>query len=225
MKGSVQVDHPPDVTLCECALDTDDDMALDEAVGLLDRAELAKAASFVFTRDRDRYVRAHGHVRRRLGAALNMRPQDVPIAVEAGGKPYVEGRAVDFSLSHSGSRAVLAIMPGGEVGIDLEVLDSARGLDEQLEGLSETCLTAPERQALFSTPRAQRSRRFLSYWTAKEARMKLTGEGMALDPLDIALDLNGGRPVGYLRPQAPGAALRFITLSDPGAICCLAIKA
>src|SRR3546814_5684630 len=36
-------------------------------------------------------------------------PKDVPIAVGNGGKPFVEGHRVDFSLSHSGARAVVAM--------------------------------------------------------------------------------------------------------------------
>jgi hypothetical protein len=53
--------------------------------------------------------------------------------------------------------------------------------------------------------------------------MKLTGEGMALEPHTIALKLSRGRPVGYLRPRGPKASLRFISLSDPHTICCLAV--
>jgi 4'-phosphopantetheinyl transferase len=162
-------------------------------------------------------------MRRMLGAHLGLAPRDVPIAAGPHGKPFVEGSAVRFNLSNCGPLAVLAVASGVEVGIDLEGVGRADRFEAELEGLSHQCLNAAERSALQQAPPNLRVRRFLSYWTAKEARMKLTGEGFGLDPLDIDLVLSGGLPVGYRRPLAPDAELRFVTLSDPGAICCLAI--
>jgi len=54
--------------------------------------------------------------------------------------------------------------------------------------------------------------------------MKVTGEGMALEPRAISLKLSRGRPVGYLRPPGPRTSLRFIPLSDPDTVCCLAVR-
>jgi 4'-phosphopantetheinyl transferase len=212
------------IDVSECRLDTDADIALADAYGALDNGEQARAASFVFERDRDRFVRAHGHLRRQLGVSLGIASKDVPLVVGDGGKPFVEGHRVSFSLSHSGSHAVVAITQGGAIGIDLETLDRSGGLDDQLAGLSKICLTREEQYALSALPPEQRVRRFLSYWTAKEARMKLTGDGMTLEPHTIALKLSNGRPVGYLRPRAPDAELCFIRLSRPDAICCLAAR-
>lgn len=211
------------VDVSECCLDTDADITLDEAYACLDGEERTRAASFVFEQDRVRFIRAHGYVRRRLGALLDVAPKDVPIVAGDGEKPFVEGRPLSYSLSHSGSHAVLAITRGEEIGIDLEILDRSDSLDDQLDGLARLCLTDKEQEALSAAPPERRARRFLSYWTAKEARMKLTGEGMTLEPRAIALRLSRGRPVGYLRPRGPGADLRFIPLSRPDAICCLAV--
>jgi hypothetical protein len=52
--------------------------------------------------------------------------------------------------------------------------------------------------------------------------MKLTGEGLSLDPLDISLELQDGQPVAYARPQKPRAELEFVSLSHAQAVCCLA---
>jgi 4'-phosphopantetheinyl transferase len=208
----------------ECRLDTDADIALSDAYADLDDAERVRAASFVFARDRDRFVRAHGYLRRKLGAFVGLAPKDVPIVAAEGEKPFVEGRRVSFNLSHSGSLAVLAMTGGADVGIDLETLERSDRLDDELDGLASGCMTGEEQAALAILPRAQRVRRFLSYWTAKEARMKLTGEGMALEPHSIALDLSDGRAVGYLRPRGLRADLRFVPLSRRDAICCLALR-
>lgn len=213
-----------DVEIGECRLDTDADIVLADAQACLDAPEAARAARFIFPRDRDRFVRAHGYVRRRLGAFLRMPAAEVPIVGGEGEKPFVDGRPVSFSLSHSGSTAVLAVAAGGDLGVDVETLDRSESLAADLEGLCDFCLTATERAAVFATSRDQRIRRFLSYWTAKEARMKLLGEGMALAPHTISLALADGAPVGYLRPRAPKADLRFVRLSRPDAICCLAVR-
>lgn len=210
------------VDISECRLDSDADIGLDEAYATLNEEERTRAASFVFQRDRDRYVRAHGFLRRRLGAFLELSPENVPIAVADGGKPYVQGEAASFNLSHSEAHAVLAISLNAEIGIDIETFD--RGLGDQLDGLAQMCMTPEEQDALGATPADERVARFLSYWTAKEARMKLTGEGMALEPQAISLELMDGRPVGYLRPLSPDAGLRFIPLSRPDAVCCLAVR-
>ena len=224
MTGAAIVEAGGRIDIGECRLDTDADIALGVAYADLNDEERGRAAGFVFDRDRDRFVRARGYLRRRLGGFVGVAPKDVPIKVDDDGKPFIEGRRANFNLSHSGSLAVVAIACGGEVGIDLETMDRSDGLEGQLEDLARLCMTGEEQDALAVLPPERRVRRFLSYWTAKEARMKLTGEGMALDPLAIALKLSDGRPVGYLRPRGPRADLRFVPLSRPDAICCLAIR-
>lgn len=212
------------IEIDECDLDSDADIALDEAYAELDAHEQARAASFVFQRDRDRYVRAHGRLRRRLGAFLGFAPSAVPIAVGDGGKPMLPDHGAHFNLSHSGARAVIAIAEGGEVGIDVEVIDRADGLAGHLDDLARACLTPAEQEALAAVRADDRIRCFLSYWTAKEARMKLTGEGLMLEPQEIDLELSDGWPVGYRRPLAPAAQLQFVRLAHPQAICCVAVR-
>ena len=224
MTGFSVVEEGLRIDIGECCLDTDADIALGAAYADLSEEERARAAGFVFRRDRDRFVRARGYLRRALGTFVQLAPKDVPLAIPEGGKPFVEGHAVGFNLSHSGSRAVVAMTSGGEVGIDLETIGRFDGIADELDGLAGSCLTAHERTALAAVPQPRRLRRFLAYWTAKEARMKLTGEGMALEPQTIALKLSQGRPIGYLRPRGPRASLRFIPLSDRNAVCCLATR-
>jgi phosphopantetheine--protein transferase-like protein len=214
----------PRIDIGECDLDAATDAELGEAYALLDAEERSRAAAFVFAIDRNRFVRAHGYLRRRLGAFLGLAPQAVPIVAPKDGKPFVDGHDVDFNLSHSGALAVLAMTDDHQIGIDVELLDWSQRFAEDLDGLAQTCMTTVERQALAAAPGPQRIRRFFAYWTAKEARMKLTGEGFKLDPLEIALELREGEPVAYRRPAAPQADLRFIPLADPNAICCLAVR-
>ncbi len=118
---------------------------------------------------------------------------------------------------------MLAISRRCRLGIDLELIDPD-GLSRDLPLLAETVLTPAERGALTGLNGRRQIERFLQFWTAKEAHMKLTGEGLRMDPKRIALHLEGGLPLGYLRPSAPPARLRFVTLASglPAAVCCLA---
>jgi 4'-phosphopantetheinyl transferase len=211
----------PRIELAECDLDGAGGDFGDDCA-LLDPGERRRAAAFIFERDRVRFVRAHAFLRRRLGAFLGLAPEAVPIVAPDGAKPFVDGAHVRFSLSHSGGLAVLAVTADREVGIDLELLDRSGGFRDELDDLARACMTADEVAALADLPTDARVRRFLSFWTAKEARMKLTGEGLSLDPLDISLELQHGEPAAYARPLKPRAELQFVSLSDPQAVCCLA---
>jgi 4'-phosphopantetheinyl transferase len=93
------------------------------------------------------------------------------------GKPYLSGRSdLDFSLSHSGGLALIAVARGRRVGADVErvrprtdVLAIARG-----------SLSARERQTIecLRTDEARRAA-FFRCWTRKEAYLKARGVGLA----------------------------------------------
>jgi phosphopantetheinyl transferase len=96
--------------------------------------------------------------------------------------------------------------------VDIEYED--RDLDPM--ALAGSVLVEAERKALDQVPLPQRRRRFLEYWTAKEARMKLSGEGMSLAPRNIELSLNlDGSPDRVL--ALSGRAASLVALTDlPG---------
>lgn len=210
------------VALSSCCLDTDEDMMLDAAVALLSPAEHDKAGRFRFARDRDRYIRGRGHLRRTLARATGL--DAAALALEEGprGKPALRampGRPMPhFNLSHSDGLAVLAISWDGPVGIDLEL----HGRDLDPARLAPGVLVASERRALDALPPLDAAALFLAMWTAKEARMKLTGEGMALDPRAIVLKLDGGWPVGYSLPVRPAVRLDYPSIGRTDAVCALA---
>ena len=93
--------------------------------------------------------------------------------IAPGGKPYIPG-GPEFSLSHSGTLAVIALADV-PVGADAEK-DRPVG-----EAVRLRALTGAERAD---------SRDFLFFWTRKEAALKCLGTGVdrALDSLDIRAD-------------------------------------
>lgn len=212
----------PLISVSACRLDSDDDIRLDTARDLLTAQEIERMERFVHDRDGARFARARGFLRRQLGHALGLAPQEVEIAARSGGKPFVPGAPFDFNLSHSGGLAVLGLSGTGSIGIDLELIDRGGAFRRDLDGLSRAVLIEEERIALTGLTDADKPHRFLQFWTAKEARMKLSGQGLSLPPRQIGLSLRDGVPVGYARPAEGRAQLEFVSLPHPNAICCVA---
>lgn len=219
MGASDQPIRAADIGLAYCHLDDDRDIALSEAWALLSADENTRARRFHFDRDRIRYVRGRGFLRHMLGQICGQDPDRLIFGSGAQGKPFLPGSKLAFNLSHSRDLAVLAVSQTDALGIDLEFID--RKAD--IAGLAQSCLTTAEAAVLADLSGSEQAARFFAFWTAKEARMKLTGEGMSLPPRQIALDLRHGRPVGYLSPETPAAQAVFLDLGFPGALCCLAV--
>lgn len=85
------------------------------------------------------------------------------------GKPYLEGNALQFSLSHTAG-AVCAAFSGEEVGVDIERRD--RRVSSRI---SERILSAAEKPLVTSTED------LLRLWVQKEAFLKRLGTGIADD--------------------------------------------
>lgn len=205
---------PPGLSLRFCHLDDDRDIALHHAASSLASAEADRAAAFRFDRDRARFVRARGFLRRELAVVLGGSPHRLELGTGPNGKPCVVDRPLGFNLSHSAGLAVLALNAAGPVGIDLE----ARALARNAAALSDTCLAPIERRALENLPTEELETRFLAFWTAKEAAVKLTGTGWSVDPKSVRLRLTGGLPDGVLNPLA-----KLVPIPVPGHLCHVAL--
>lgn len=100
------------------------------------------------------------------------------------GKPFLPGGPY-FSLSHSGSRAVLALAPL-PVGVDVEREDAAL----YSPGLDALALH-PEERPFFGL---NRRKNFFDIWTLKESYLKMRGMGLHESPAAFALDWTGTHP-------------------------------
>ncbi|MBV9816990.1 MAG: 4'-phosphopantetheinyl transferase superfamily protein [Solirubrobacterales bacterium] len=136
-------------------------------IGYLSAEELTRAARLRRERDRRRWTAARGWLRRLLGAELGVPAATVALRVAASGKPSVPGLC--FSLSHSGTLALIAVSHEHEVGVDVEAVTADRPVPERF-------LCAAERTAVDGA--ADRSRAALQCWVGKEAYVKGTGEGI-----------------------------------------------
>ena len=132
-----------------------------------------------------------------LAESLGKDPADVAISRKCAhcghathGRPAVAGDdGISFSLSHSGSFALVALADGNaRVGVDVEeVRPRAR-----LEALAARVLDPEEHAAWAAVDAAdERLRSFLRAWTAKEAYLKALGVGIATRLRDVPARVDG----------------------------------
>jgi 4'-phosphopantetheinyl transferase len=154
----------------------------------LDEGERARAARFVFERDRRRFISAHAQLRRVLGRWLDRDPASLRFAVGAHGKPSVDG--LQFNLSHSADRALVAVHPSLPVGIDIEEMREV-----EFTAIAERNFSPAERADLAAAPDVRAA--FYRIWCGKEAFIKLIGEGLHF-PLH-AFDVDQGGALAACR--------------------------
>lgn len=153
-------------------------MELSCLAATLERDELARAARLRFERDRARFIVGRAHLRRLLSRYLGVQPHQVRLEYSARGKPRLANPAIPlrFNVTHSGPRALIGIALN-EIGVDLEQIR----LVPELEAISGEVFTEREGKWILEVDGAERTSRFFSCWTRKEAFVKATGEGLSVD--------------------------------------------
>ena len=148
--------------------------------------EHARAARFGREALRRRYIVGRASLRCALGEHLGVVPAAVPIVRGRRGRPQLAGESdLDFNISHTEGVALIGIARGSRIGVDVEHADRAVNAD----GLARKFLKSSEQATLASLDEAARRRRFLRYWTCKEAMSKATGDGLSAPfrELEVAL--------------------------------------
>lgn len=194
---------------------------------LLSHDERFRAGQFVFERDRRRYVVARSLLRRILGCYLRVHPASLVFSYGATGKPALAGHrfeTLDFNLSHSSDRVLIAVAIGRAVGVDLECIRPLPDIND----MAERVFSDAEIALFASVSPEKRLRLFFELWTRKEAFIKATGDGFSfpVDRLDASLRSHQhGR---FLRPCDVGGGesrwtLRTL-LPDPGYAAALVVE-
>jgi len=145
----------------------------EQGLALLPPVRRSRALRYLREEDRLRCL-AGGLLMRHL---LGVR-EDGQLVENSHGKPLLAGRGPQFSLSHAGKYAVLAVgnCPNG---VDIERTERMK------PAAAKRCMT-PEEYALFA--RTDRPEAFFcTLWTGKESVMKGTGLGMRLAPQTFSL--------------------------------------
>jgi len=151
---------------------------------LLDAEERSRATRFINERDRRRFVVARGTLRVLLSDYTDAAPERVPLCVLGGGKPAVaDGYGLHFNVSHCGELALFAFADC-EVGVDVERVAPHREMD----GVAAQFFSCDEAAAFRRLSGETQARFFCRTWVRKEAYLKATGEGFAINPASSSLD-------------------------------------
>lgn len=156
---------------------------------LLSDGELARAARFVRSVDRDTFVIARALVRTTLSAYGPTAPRAWRFETNTHGCPFVVAAQagtprLTFNLSHTTGLVALAVTRGRLVGVDVERVD--RVVREDVAGRH---FAPDEVRDLRALPGDAQPRAFFEYWTLKEAYIKARGMGLAIPLADFAFTL------------------------------------
>ena len=127
-----------------------------------------------------------------VGRALGVSPDAWTWQEGAHGRPEVGDTdgAVRFNVAHSGGLVVCAVACGRDVGVDVEDLERRAP-----NSFVVTRYCSPREAAdIQQQGEPGWARRFLDYWTLKEAYLKARGLGISVPLAEIEFTLNGTRP-------------------------------
>ncbi|QNI03774.1 4'-phosphopantetheinyl transferase superfamily protein [Halomonas sp. SH5A2] len=139
---------------------------------LLSPGEWQRAQRLRHHADVVRAVATRAALRRLLSAHTGIAPERLVFTRNAYGKPELEG--IDgpvFNVSHSGDAALIALAPGGAVGVDIE----RRRPEAELAPLYGLVLSPSEQCDQISGVELP----FMERWVIKEAVLKTLGLGIA----------------------------------------------
>jgi len=187
--------------------------------GILSGDEILRADRFIFDRDRDRWIVAHGALRQLLGRYCARDPRTIAFDVGVHGKPTIARRdanetSIAFNLAHSHDRAVIAVALGREIGVDIErVRDDFDPLP-----IAREFFFGAELAAIHAVAPEHRRDTFFRYWVAKEAVLKAHGSGLslALDSFCVVFEADAASARVHSRdPAAPDQSLTVRMLPLP----------
>ena len=159
-------------------------LSLDQDAGTLERSraflsreEIARSERYIHEIDAKRYILAHGLMRALLAEATGQHPEKVAFTFGKYKKPYVAGEYdVQFNLSDTKDALIIAMTSGEELGADIETMDRK----VHHEDVADHYFTEAEKKIIFEN-KENGKRRFLEFWTKKEALLKASGVGIMDD--------------------------------------------
>jgi 4'-phosphopantetheinyl transferase len=206
-------------------------VSLDEPQGTVEKLarilsddERQRAGRYLRDEIRRRFVVGRARLRQLLGQYLHQAPERFQFSYTSLGKPFlprsVYGGRIEFNLSNSRERALIALTAGGELGVDIEYIHP---LSDHVQ-IARRYFAPEEIEALVGLPEARQLAAFFNGWTRKEAILKAVGKGLSF-PLN--------RVVVTLSPEVPARLLslggdspdrfRLLALApEPGYVAALA---
>ena len=158
---------------------------LTEFERVLSPDERERANRYRQQQDRVRFIVARGILRMILAGYLGLSPSELEFNYSERGKPQLKSNlsGIEFNVSHSEDKGLFAIALNRRVGIDVEYIRPIEVLQ-----LAKRFFRESEYLFLSGLEGREQVRAFFKFWTAKEACVKATGEGLAgLETVEISL--------------------------------------
>ncbi|MBI4995368.1 MAG: 4'-phosphopantetheinyl transferase superfamily protein [Rhodocyclales bacterium] len=174
--------------------------------------ERARAARFVFERDRRRFESGRGLVRAVLGAYLGREPATLRFDYGTAGKPELvhddHEHNVAFNVSHSQAWGLVGVTGLGPIGVDLEIVRNIADIDD----IARQNFSSGEIEALLAMPEPDRLGAFIRCWTCKEAYVKALGAGLSTPLGGFEVSVAEGEPASLRSIEGSGDAASPWTL-------------
>ncbi|MCY3507292.1 MAG: 4'-phosphopantetheinyl transferase superfamily protein [Chloroflexi bacterium] len=182
-----------------------------EAVAWLNEAERGRWEGYPYSGPQRQFLLCRAALRAALCEQLGCGNAELAFETSEHGKPWARVGGVEapisFNVSHGGQHGLIAIAPGGRLGVDVEELADRRNLDLLMDGV----LGENEHREIASKGGDDQLRSFFRLWTMKEALLKAHGKGLLVDAttFEIPPTVRRGAPRGQLElPQLPGVTLQ-----------------
>jgi 4'-phosphopantetheinyl transferase len=156
--------------------------------------EQARASRYRTAALAQTYRRGRAALRQVLAYYAGQPPRSLALDYGEFGKPALRGHDLQFNLSHSARRALIAVS-NDPVGVDLEWIHPGLAVEE----LAPMVCNGAEDEYLRNLPEDARRIAFFQLWTQKEAYCKALGVGLQKTLADIAFeDYFGAGPSAVL---------------------------
>jgi 4'-phosphopantetheinyl transferase len=158
----------------------------------LSENERARAEQYRVPHHQYQFISTRGILRRLLSHYVGKPAANLQLENTIQGKPALgdpSSLSLQFNVSHTSGMALLAITVEHTVGIDVET----RNRTISAQDIAARYFSAREAAYLGTLSPEQRTEEFLTYWTCKEAYLKMRGIGLSggMAQCEIALDPDG----------------------------------
>jgi len=146
--------------------------------------EQIRVHSFYFDKDKRQYIASRYALRQILSLYLPVQARELHFTYSKFEKPTLPDADVQFNVSHSYGKAIVAIAKK-PIGIDIEW--SLR--EVELDELAKRFFSKKEATEFLKLEEREKQRYFFYIWTKKEAVIKAIGEGLSypLDQFHVAI--------------------------------------
>ena len=149
--------------------------------------EIERSDRFKFDIHRNRYIASRSILRLILEKYLNINPHLIEFQYGDKGKPRIiqsqNKDNIEFNISHSNELSLYGITKKYSIGIDVEYWRKI----SDIEAIAKRFFVSKEFNLIKTASENEKLELFCKLWTAKEAYLKCTGEGIAggLDKFEV----------------------------------------